>query len=132
MGVLSILLGIGWSFATTQLAQSKVREAAEQFARDVQSQHFEAKRRNTTRTIQVNSTNNTYTIGTSIYQLPSGVRFTSGSTGNITFHGPYGTTISNSGVAGPNLQTFTLISTQKSSFIRTVTVVGLIGKVIVK
>lgn len=132
LAMLAIMFAIAWGPANGYMAQARVKEGAEQFARDVQGEHFEAKRRNATRTVTVSSSGTTYTIAGTTYNLPSGVRFSSSSAGNITFYGPYGTTIATSGVAGPNLQSFTLISAQNSSFTRTVTVVGLIGKVIVK
>lgn len=132
MAIMAVLTAIVWGPTNRYLVQTKVKEAAQQFASDVQSQHFEAKRLNTTRTIEVAASSRTYKISNVNYRLPDGVVFSSSSTGTVTFHGPYGTTLPTSGTAGPNLQSFTLVSSQNASVSRTVTVVGLIGKVIVK
>ncbi|GEM49128.1 pilus assembly FimT family protein [Deinococcus cellulosilyticus] len=127
LAVLSVLLALGASSYSTYRNQMQVKEAAEQFARDLQAQHFNAKRTNTTQSVVVVAQATTYTAGGSNRTLPSGVRFSTG--GTVNFYPPYGTTIAQNGTADPTTQSFTLSNNNHS---RTVTVVGLIGKVIVK
>ncbi|GGJ35748.1 prepilin-type N-terminal cleavage/methylation domain-containing protein [Deinococcus roseus] len=134
LAVLGLLVALGLSPYRYFVNTAKVNQAAEQFARDVENQRFNVKKTNTARTITINTSTNSYTLGTSTTTLPSGTKIALGTnaTSTITFYPPFGTTISPVGVASPNIRSYTISLSSNSSYSRTVNVVGLIGKVVVK
>ena len=129
MGVLAVA---GYQPYVASQQNRRLADGAEQFARDLQGQHFAAKRFNASRTATVTASATSYQLGTTTVRLPDGVKFSSTSSGTVTFYPPYGTTIQSNGtVPASNLQTFTL-QLQNTTKTKTVTVIGLSGKVIVK
>ena len=128
MVIIGIITAVGVpSFRTWQI-RTVVENAAQQFARDIDKQRIEAKRLNTPQVIEVVNLSS-YKVGTVTKTMPPGTTVVLNNTATmpnpLTFYPPYGTT-------DPNIPSYTIGSTAISSIFRTVSVISLLGKVIVK
>lgn len=134
LAVVGILMALSKGTLNSYQRKVLVSQAAEQLARDLQAEHFNAKRTNVTKTVTAAHSATTYTANSTVIRLPSGVKFSSAGGATVSFFPPYGITINSSGnnPIPSNVVTFTLQSVQDSSITKTVHVVGLIGRVIVK
>lgn len=137
IAMIGILAGIGIPNYLTWRANTITREAAQQFARDVDRLRTEAKRENTMKTISVaeggGTTYNwidgdeTGTVERTI-SLPAGTTITpQGTTTSFTFRPPYGTI-----VAVPSRFDYVIQWQSDPSIRRTVRVLAIMGKVIVQ
>ena len=133
MAIIGIIVAVGLpSFRTWQL-RTVIENAAQQFARDIDNQRIEAKRLNTSQVIRVVNLSS-YKVGTVTKTMPPGTTVVLNNTATmpnpLRFDPPYGTTVSNP--PSSILPRYTIGSTADSSIFRTVSVVSLLGKVIVK
>lgn len=124
LAVLGILMGLGTPSYLTWRANAVVTEATQQFARDIDQQRTQAKRTNAPRSIRVASSS-TYELNGRTVSLPAGVSFASASPTVIIFLPPYGT-------KDTAVDTYRLVSASRPSIGRTIRVVGVTGKVVIK
>lgn len=127
LAIIGILLAVGLPNFNNWQIRNQVDNAAQQFARDIDRQRIETKRLNVSQAINVLSSSS-YMVGTATRTLPSGTTVVLNAVtmpNPLNFYPPYGTTDSNA-------PTYTIRSTTVPSIFRTVSIVSLLGKVIVK
>lgn len=138
IGILSILLAVGFGGYTRWHAVNKVMQGAQEFGQVVTTSRLGAKRANACWQVKVSSSTQ-YTVkkfggsscagaplDTTTYDLPSGtqIQLTSG-TNDLGFVPPYGTT-------DATAAEFTVRWASHPAWQRTVRVTGVMGKVIIR
>lgn len=132
IAMIGILASIGIPNYLTWRANTLTREAAQQFARDVERLRTEVKRSNVAMGVEVTSGEQSYTLDDREVSLPGGVEVyrvlddgTVVANTSFTFSPPYAT-------ADLKRRDFELRWISDPDIQRTVTVVGVTGKVIVR
>ena len=135
LAIIGILMAVGFPNLTTWQIRSTVDNAAQQLASDIDRQRIETKRLNTPQVIEVVNLSS-YKVGTVTKTMPPGTTVVLNNTTTmpnpLTFYPPYGTFYPPYGTTKPIAPIYTIGSTRDSSIFRTVSVISLLGKVIVK
>lgn len=132
LGVLAIVGTIGFVSLRSLDTRSRVRQAAQVVARQIDLARAEARRSNQPTSLSFVAGQSTFTYvdpagATHVVDLPDAARLRSVGTATLTFAGPFGTVSPLAAVTG-----FVIESTRDTSVSASVRVVGVLGKVYVQ